>query len=192
MMSEVLCIEVTDFFVYLSSSYSMGKKNQTGSGEFGFGFTLKQSDQWKNTTVEQALKKSDLMGIFLSFERSFCVFYFWVKICWQQGWFFTWNKAKAWLIYTKKTKIPLLLTRQTRVPSNGIWYGTRRLIAPNSSLAWCYEALGEAGEWAHESPRLPPNRASCLQAMQLFLHCVQYQLESNANYLRRAFQGSQL
>lgn len=32
------------------------------------------------------------------------------------------------------------------------------------------------------------NRASCLRAMQLFLVYVQYQLESNANYLRRAFR----
>lgn len=51
---------------------------------------------------------------------------------------------------------------------------------------------GWGREGAPKSLCLPPNRASCLRAMQLFFRCVQYQLESNANYLRRAFQGSQL
>lgn len=51
------------------------------------------------------------------------------------------------------------------------------------------EPGGVGGAGARVPPRPPPNRASCLRAMQLFLHCVQYQLESNANYLRRCFSG---
>lgn len=70
MMSEVLCIEVTGFSFFCLSQQLLRQsgKNQTcgnGEGEFGFRFTLKQSDQWEKTTLEEALKKSDLVGIFI-------------------------------------------------------------------------------------------------------------------------------
>lgn len=56
------------FFLSISAAPPTEWKNQTcgnGEGEFGFRFTLKQSDQWEKTTLEEALKKSDLVGIFI-------------------------------------------------------------------------------------------------------------------------------
>lgn len=52
MMSEVLCLEVTGFFVCLSSFFNREENLTCGDGaaEFGVGFTLKRSDQGKHST----------------------------------------------------------------------------------------------------------------------------------------------
>ncbi len=205
MMSEVLCIEVTQFF-FCSFFFCLSQQLLRQSGK---------SDVWRwgrwvwtrvyiqtqwpveNTTLEHAFRKSDLMGAFVLIWKNYLCPLIWAKLCWLWGinneGFLHESGQKHDLSKPKNVpKTPPLLTRQTSDSSDGIWYGAQRPVAPNSAPAGRLLELGGAGSGARESPRPPPNRASCLRAMQLFLHCVQYQLESNANYLRRAFQGSQL